>query len=349
MATVSVVIPVYNIEAHLRQCLDSVEAQTLSDLEIICVDDGSTDTSLQILQKYAEQDSRFRIVTQTNAGPGMARNAGLKAATGKFLIFLDSDDWFEPEFLELMVKQAEKSGADVTICRAIEFDTDTKTEFPAEWMLKTQYLPGEIFSPVDVKAYLFQFTYGMAWDKLYVRSFLTQKNLTFPSLLNSEDLAFVFPSLLAANCIAVLDRVLLHHRVNRAESVSNTRCSQPEAPYQAFNIVKDYLETTGQMGQYEQSFLNWAMEFLVWHVCNMDDPIIQRQYLSVLRKIWFPAVSFDRFPRSYYRDRLVYAKYIAAKKLPGWLFFGIVKLYKAEKTRACFSSCRRLFCTEKHG
>lgn len=78
MAKVSVIVPVYNIEVHLKQCLDSIVAQTINDLEIICVDDGSTDTSLQILQKYAAEDSRFRIITQANAGPGAARNAGLK-------------------------------------------------------------------------------------------------------------------------------------------------------------------------------------------------------------------------------------------------------------------------------
>ena len=150
MAKVSVIVPVYNIEVHLKQCLDSIVAQTINDLEIICVDDGSTDTSLQILQKYAAEDSRFRIITQANAGPGAARNAGLKIATGEFLIFLDSDDWFEADFLELMVKRAEETAADVTICRAVEFDAGTGTDIASEWMLKTQYLPGNVFSPIDI-------------------------------------------------------------------------------------------------------------------------------------------------------------------------------------------------------
>ena len=103
MAQVSVIIPVYNIEAHLRQCLDSVVRQTLTDIEIICVDDGSTDTSFKILTEYAAEDNRFLILTQENAGPGVARNTGLEQARGEHLIFLDSDDWFEPEFLERML------------------------------------------------------------------------------------------------------------------------------------------------------------------------------------------------------------------------------------------------------
>ena len=89
MARVSVVIPVYNIERHLRQCLDSVAGQTLRDIEIICVDDGSTDDSPKILADYASKDSRFQIITQPNAGPGVARNTGMAQATGEYLIFLD--------------------------------------------------------------------------------------------------------------------------------------------------------------------------------------------------------------------------------------------------------------------
>ena len=331
MAQVSVVIPVYNIEQHLRQCLDSVVAQTLDDLEIICVDDGSTDTSLQILEEYAARDNRLQVISRKNSGPGAARNAGFERATGEFLIFLDSDDWFEPDFLELMRRQAKQTGADITICRAVEFDTQTGGEFPSEWMLKTRYLPDLVFQPEEIAPHLFQFTYGMAWDKLYARSFLMRTGLQFPTLRNSEDLAFVFPSLLAAKRIAVLPEVLLHHRVNRSVSVSNTRSSQPEAPYEAFRIVKEYLETQGQMELYERSFLNWAMEFLVWHVSNMNDTIIRRQYLQILRKEWLPSLPFKAHPPTYYEDKFTYCKYLLARYAPAFLFAGITDSYKAVK------------------
>ena len=144
----SVIIPVYNIERHLRQCLDSVTGQTLTELEIICVDDGSTDGSPEILADYAQRDGRFQIITQPNTGPGVARNTGMDRATGEYLIFLDSDDWFEPDFLERMVAKAKETGADVTICRAVEFDTQTGRELPSEWMLKTEGLPKTPCKPV---------------------------------------------------------------------------------------------------------------------------------------------------------------------------------------------------------
>lgn len=93
MAKVSVIIPVYNVEPYLKQCMDSVVGQTLKDIEIICVDDGSTDGSLDILKEYATEDSRIQIIEQKNAGAGAARNNGMRHATGKYLSFLDSDDF----------------------------------------------------------------------------------------------------------------------------------------------------------------------------------------------------------------------------------------------------------------
>ena len=328
---VSVIIPVYNIAVHLEQCLDSVAGQTLTDIEIICVDDGSTDESPVILARYAARDSRFLVVTQANAGPGIARNTGLALAGGEFVIFLDSDDWFEPDFLEKMVQRARETGADVTICRAVEFDAQTGKDFPSEWMLKTSYLPDLVFTPEDVASHLFQFTYGMAWDKLYVHSFLINSGLQFPALRNSEDLAVVFPTLLAAKRISVLPDVLLHHRVNRSMSVSNTRSRQPEAPYEAFRIVKEYLETQGQMKLYERSFLNWAMEFLVWHVSNTDDKIVRRQYLRVLRTEWLPTLRLEAHPPAYYENKFTYCKYLLARYVPASLFIGIADGYKAVK------------------
>ena len=93
MCEISVIIPVYNVESYLRQCLDSVVNQTFEDIEIICVDDGSTDGSLDILNKYASSDNRFKIISQPNQGLGTARNNGLKLACGNYIYFLDSDDY----------------------------------------------------------------------------------------------------------------------------------------------------------------------------------------------------------------------------------------------------------------
>ena len=334
MAQVSVIIPVYNIERHLRQCLDSVAGQTLTDLEIICVDDGSTDKSPEILAEYASKDGRFQIITQSNAGPGVARNAGMARATGEYLIFLDSDDWFEPDFLERMVDKAAETGADVTICRAVEFDTHSGRELPSEWMLKSQYLPGETFPPQEIAAHIFQFSYGWPWDKLYRMDFVREAGLYYPPLPNSEDLVFVFQSLALAGCISVVPHLLVHHRVNRMNSVSNSRHCDPEVPYEALALLRQGLKERGLYSRYKRSFLNWAMEFLVWNMANMGERKAQRQYFEQLKRVWLPAMGFDAYPRSYYENRFTYCKYLLARYAPWPVFCGVLRVYKRWKGRA---------------
>ena len=332
LCEISVIIPVYNIQQHLRECLDSVLGQSYPHLQVICVDDGSTDESPAILAQYAQKDNRVQVIRQQNAGPGAARNTGLEAATGEYVIFLDSDDWFEPDFLEKMVDTAVREGADVAICRAVEFDTNSGRELPSEWMMKKQYLPGKLaFAPQEMADHLFQFTYGMPWDKFYRRELLTTSGIRYPALKNSEDLAFVYPTLLAAKRIAVVDEVLIHHRINRMASVSNSRCGQPEAPYEAFQIVKEYLEQHQLMDTYRRSFLNWAMEFLVWHISNMSQRDIQKQYLNTLRHQWLPQLHFEEHPASYYESKSCYAKYLLARYAPYPVFAAVVKVYKKVK------------------
>ena len=332
LCEISVIIPVYNIQQHLRECLDSVLGQSYPHLQVICVDDGSTDESPAILAQYAQKDNRVQVIRQQNAGPGAARNTGLEAATGEYVIFLDSDDWFEPDFLEKMVDTAVREGADVAICRAVEFDTNSGRELPSEWMMKKQYLPGKLaFDPQEMADHLFQFTYGMPWDKFYRRELLTSSGIRYPALKNSEDLAFVYPTLLAAKRIAVVDEVLIHHRINRMASVSNSRCGQPEAPYEAFQIVKEYLEQHQLMDTYRRSFLNWAMEFLVWHISNMSQRDIQKQYLNTLRHQWLPQLHFEEHPASYYESKSCYAKYLLARYAPYPVFAAVVKVYKKAK------------------
>ncbi len=115
MPSVSVIIPVYNVESYLGECLDSVLRQTLRDIEIICVDDGSTDGSPKILSEYAARDSRIKIITQPNAGLGAARNSGMDVATGKYLYFLDSDDWIIDNALETCFGICERDDLDQVV------------------------------------------------------------------------------------------------------------------------------------------------------------------------------------------------------------------------------------------
>lgn len=124
---ISVIIPVYNMEMYLNRCLDSVRLNTYKNLEIICINDGSKDSSLQILREYEKTDDRFIIIDQKNQKLSAARNAGMNIARGEWMAFIDSDDWVHPQYFEALVTVAEKEHSDITICDALitsEFSKD---------------------------------------------------------------------------------------------------------------------------------------------------------------------------------------------------------------------------------
>ena len=141
MIKVSVIIPVYNVKPYLKQCMDSVVGQTLRDIEIICVDDESTDGSLKILQEYAEKDTRIQIIRQKNAGAGAARNNGMRHATGKYLSFLDSDDFFEMDMLEKAYEKAERDQADFVVYKSDQYHTEKDEFIKVDWVVREEELP----------------------------------------------------------------------------------------------------------------------------------------------------------------------------------------------------------------
>lgn len=335
---ISVIIPVYNTEPYLRECMNSVLNQSYNKLEIICIDDGSTDCSFALLESYAKSDPRIVLLHQTNSGQGKARNKGLSLANGEYIIFLDSDDWFEPDFLEGMLQKAQETNADITICCSDEFDTKTGKYGSGEWMLKKQYLKKEVFSPNEIADHLFQFTYGWAWDKLYRSVFLINEEITFPDLPNSEDLVFVFSSLTVAERLAVAEKAWIHHRVCRSSSVSNSRMRAPEAPYTALCLLRQALMERKIYEEYEKSFLNWSMEFLVWNAANLGSLSAQRNYIRKLKSVWIPQLNFERYGSSFYENKFMYCKYLLLRHFPWPVFSAVVGLYHfCKRWRNCFS------------
>lgn len=123
---ISVIIPVYNVEKYLEECLESIVHQSLKEIEIICVDDGSTDGSVDILKRYACEDKRFILRRQKNQGGGAARNLGLACASGEYVVFLDSDDFFEPEMFRRIYDRAMETAADIVLYGGQKYDTEEK-------------------------------------------------------------------------------------------------------------------------------------------------------------------------------------------------------------------------------
>ena len=212
---VTVVMPVYNAFDYLRPALDSVICQTFTELELICVDDGSTDRSLHILKEYQEKDSRVRIVTETNAGPSIARNKGLDRARGEFVIFLDADDFVEPTLIEKLYNKAVEDNLDIAIAKYDVYN-DRKARF--EGVIKCDH--GEIFdggatvSKATNPDEIFQCTTTYVWNKLFRTSFLRDMGLSFdPELRVFEDAYFIVTALALTSAVGKVHEVLVHHRV----------------------------------------------------------------------------------------------------------------------------------------
>ena len=214
MVKVSVVIPVYNVEDFLGECLDSIVNQTLSDIEIICVNDGSKDRSLEILNEYAAKDERITVIDQENGGHAVATNNGMKLAKGKYLFLMDSDDILDLKALEETYKVAEEKNVDFVLFQAINYYMDTGELVEAENYSMNELadrVGDSVFNFEDVEDMVFDITVT-PWSKLYNRQFIEKNSIRFPEGLVFDDNVFFYEVLFAAERITFLKKHLFKRR-----------------------------------------------------------------------------------------------------------------------------------------
>lgn len=267
---ISVIVPIYNACKHLRPALESILDQTLKEIEIICVDDGSTDTSLDMLKIYQKRDSRIRIITETNAGPGHARNNGLRRARGKYVAFLDADDFFEPELLEKLYTKAEEDDLDIAIVRYDIYD-NKKAKFVAniESEHARIYEGGVVTSKNEYPDYILESTTGAAWNKLFKKSFILEKGIVFTTeALIFEDVYFTSAALAFAERIARIPDILVHHRIysqqGRVRSFKKYYIQVPGV----FLKLKEFLMKGGMYQPLAKGFLNLSCS-RCYHTFNL--------------------------------------------------------------------------------
>ena len=193
MIKISVIVPVYNVENYLIQCLDSIINQTLKDIEIICVDDCSPDNSIEILEEYKNKDNRINIIRHSNnQGLGPARNTGLKYANGEYISFVDSDDYIDKNFLFYLYSTAKKYDSDVT--NTINIKNDFDGQLRDHWRFnKIKNLPNcfndsiSNISIKDEKENTIEYPYMTAWNKIYRKSFLLENDLYFMDIISGAE------------------------------------------------------------------------------------------------------------------------------------------------------------------
>ncbi len=322
---VSVVIPVCNAERYIAQCLDSILRQTLKSIEIICVDDGSSDATADILANYACRDERITVLSQPNCGAGAARNNGMTHAAGKYIIFLDGDDVFEPDMLQSLFDKAEDTRADAVICAADAFSDVTGEKVSSNWEMPADAFKGcDAFHPEDMSDCMFQMIQGWPWDKLFRTAYLRSEGLSYPDLANTNDMVFVFQAMVLAQRVAVVRDVLVHRRVCNSESISNSRETAWECPYIAVRDVIDAFEKHCVMSVYSQSLCVWILDFLLWHLTTLKGEAQKCCYKAMQRE-WLPALKLDRHSASAYpRSQYIQMKLIGF--LPYTIFMWLKKM-----------------------
>lgn len=309
MPLVSVIIPVFNVEKYLEQCLDSVAAQTLEDIEIICVNDSSTDSSLDILNEYARKDERIKVVTQPNSGAGAARNKGMSMATGKYLSFLDSDDFFEKDMLKLAYDKAEEDKADFVVFNSDQYYTEKDKFVEVAWTLRVKEIPPYTpFNHRQMTDNIFKVFVGWAWDKLYNREFVEKNNLVFQEQRTSNDMLFVFSAVAIAKRISVVDKVLAHQRRDAKDSLSKTRENSWHCFYDALLALRKRLQQEGLYRETEKDYINYALHFSLWNINTLAEPT-KSILIDKMKKEWFEELGIKGKNEEYFYNKKEYKQY----------------------------------------
>lgn len=211
-AKVSVILPVFNGERYIRKAIESVLNQTLTDFELIIVNDGSTDNTLNIINEF--EDSRIVLISQENLGPGAARNSALEKATGEYVMYLDADDWFSPDAFEIAYAEAKEKDTDFTFYQMINYDDVSGKTYPNDWFeLKNfdESFEDRVFSPDEIKGSIFDLSVGVC-QKIYKISFLREIDAKFPEGIFFEDMPFFYYVLLKSERISIIKRHLYFRR-----------------------------------------------------------------------------------------------------------------------------------------
>ena len=271
---ISVIIPVYNVEKYLPKCLDSVINQTLKEIEIICVDDGSTDNSINVLEKYSKIDERIKILRQTNKKAGAARNLGIHNAIGKYIFFMDSDDWIDNNCLEKLYIKISEEKSDICIYGMLRYDNETQKVTPNNYFDTSCYKkrPHNVCTYKDIKNAIFR-RFGPVC-KLYKKSIFSEYDAFFQTgLIIGEDVLTHIKCILLAKKISILDENLYYYRVNRrGSSMTDVKNSLNENIYDVFlfiEAVKKFLLDNNFYYELENNFIDFVLDQLCFHVSRM--------------------------------------------------------------------------------
>lgn len=292
---VSIILPVYNVAPYLRQSLDSIIAQTLADIEIICVDDGSTDDSGKILDEYKEKDNRITVIHKRNAGTGAARNDGLKIATGECIGFVDPDDWILPNMYERLYNILQDKELDIVMFTPDVFNDQTQKHEGFLYFQDSNFpkiLDDKIFNKDDISP----FSYPMCvWNKLYRKKLFDDNNIDFAEGLDFEDHKVIFKSLFTAKRIYFIREKLYVYRHSRQGSILSDNDTRMFDHIKIYDIVENILKETGNWEKFHLDFLRYKVHNILYYYTMIKPQYKDEYYKKMVKSLQNTQMSEEEF------------------------------------------------------
>ena len=293
---VSVIIPVFNSGDLLNQCLDSVKNQSLEDIEIICIDDGSSDNSYNILKKYESEDFRFKIFQQENAGAGIARNNGIDKASGEFILFVDSDDYIEKETCEKLYEQASRLDCDVVLFDSIRHFPNNRDLYLIHFK-KNKGIDYRIrvFDYEYFRDRIFDGEYGVIWNKMYKSSFIKSNNISFPNHKIYNDVEFHVKTTLLAKKISYVEGIFYHYNRSGHASLQTSfvKTSNAMVFFDVLYGLADFLIEIDMFDEFRKEFINFTIFELRNKLKSIDEDSKQEFFEKTKEFYYFLELSSD--------------------------------------------------------
>lgn len=259
---VSIIVPVYDTEKYLATCLDSLMNQTLLEIEVICVNDGSKDRSLAILHEYAEKDKRFKVIDKRNEGQAVARNLALSLACGRYIAFVDSDDHVDKDLCRKAFDFCERHQCDMVIYDFVRFEDQSNicNECKEPSSLSA-------VSPLNKRAMLEH--HGVVWTKFVRADFISSNHITFPEGLIYEDMLVHWQFILLAQNIGILPERLYHYRILSSATTCRTDCAILDRVL-IFDLIRNFLVSHDLFEMYGDLFLRFQLNSFWWIYDTVD-------------------------------------------------------------------------------
>lgn len=299
---VSVIVPVYNAEKYLKKCLDSLNKQTLETIEIICINDGSTDKSLEILNDYAKKDSRIKVISKENGGAGSARNVGLENVNGKYVAFVDADDWVDSDIFEKLYNLSESKNTDIIIFKMLDYDEKNDEFYKSDYykIKPLNEFNNKLFKIKDIENSLFKITTSTA-NKFYNTEFLKKSGARFPEGFIFEDNPFFFDLMLKADKIFLLDEYVYYRR-RRESSVMSSINDSYYGIIPIIDIITNVFRKNNAYDRFKKDLLNFNV-LTTRNKYNLMDDKYKKKFFWIMKE-YFSNISKDTHSNKDFKDNL---------------------------------------------